>query len=135
MAGHLEKGVNCPKNVHLLGFLADQDELADWYRRADLTLILSDRETFSLPCAESLCCGTPVVGFKAGTPEQIALPEYSEFVDYGDLDALEATVKKWLTYGKNPAEIGKAAEKKYAKERMVEAFLEQYRRLLWGDLR
>ena len=36
--------------------------------------------------AESLCCGTPVVGFKAGAPEQIAIKEFSEFVEYGDLN-------------------------------------------------
>lgn len=38
--------------------------------------------------AESLCCGTPVVGFKAGAPEQIAIKEFSEFVEYGDLNSL-----------------------------------------------
>ena len=38
--------------------------------------------------AESLCCGTPVIGFEAGGPESIAMSEYSHFVTYGDIEAL-----------------------------------------------
>lgn len=74
-----------PDNVELWGRANNQKELAQLYSEADVTMILSRRETFSMVVAESLCCGTPVVGFKAGGPESIALPEYSEFVDYGDV--------------------------------------------------
>ncbi len=31
--------------------------------------------------AESLCCGTPVVGFTAGGPESIAIDAFSNFVE------------------------------------------------------
>jgi glycosyltransferase involved in cell wall biosynthesis len=34
--------------------------------------------------AESLCCGTPVVGFKAGGPESIAIDDYCVFVQFLD---------------------------------------------------
>ena len=43
------------------------------YSAVDLTLITSQRETFSMPVAESLCCGTPVVGFDTGgIPQQLS---------------------------------------------------------------
>lgn len=67
--------------------------LAAWYSAADAALLTSHRETFSLVTAESLCCGTPVVGFRAGGPESIAPPSCCKFVEYGDLDALEPALR------------------------------------------
>ena len=43
--------------------------------------------------AESLCCGTPVVGFKAGAPEQITIKEYSEFSEFGNIEILKENPK------------------------------------------
>ncbi len=85
-----------PENVTLLGRAESQDQLADLYSAASLTLMLSIRETFSMVTAESLCCGTPVVGFKAGGPESIALPAFTDFVTYGDLDTLIHRIAKRL---------------------------------------
>jgi glycosyltransferase involved in cell wall biosynthesis len=96
VAGRADGQLDLPENVHLLGHLQDQKALADWYRRVSVTVLTSKRETFSMPCAESLCCGTPVVGFKAGAPEQIAMKDYSDFVEFGDLDGLEQALRNWL---------------------------------------
>lgn len=85
--GSLGKIENLPNNLEILGKVANQLELAKLYSQADLTVISSKRETFSMITAESLCCGTPIVGFKAGGPESIAIPDYSSFVEYGDMDA------------------------------------------------
>ena len=75
VAGDYKKGMNLPKNIILLGRIKDQVELAKLYSMADVTVLTSKKETFSMVVAESLCCGTPVVGFKAGGPEQIAIKE------------------------------------------------------------
>lgn len=79
-----------------------------------------------MPCAESLCCDTPVVGFRAGGPERIGLPGYTEFVPFGDLDALETAVRKGLEAGWDAGAIATAAEI-YDAERMIRAFEEIYR--------
>ena len=84
-----------------------------------------------MPCAESLCCGTPVVGFEAGAPEQISLPQYSEFVPFGDLDALENLVRKWLAHGEDREKIAAAGAETYSSETMIRNFTDVYRRLLW----
>lgn len=78
-----------PSNIHLLGCISNQNALADYYAMADVSLIVSKRETFSMPVAESLCCGTPIVGFKAGGPESIC-PESmkANFCKFGDVDSL-----------------------------------------------
>ncbi len=125
VAGTGEKPADLPPNVTLLGEIRHQEVLADLYRKARLTVLTSRRETFSMPCAESLCCGTAVVGFRAGGPEEIALPEHSEFVPFGDLDALEEAVRRWLCTAAKPAPD---ALNTYAADTMVDEFERIYRK-------
>lgn len=115
-----------PKNVRFLGKLSDQKELARLYSLADVTLLTSKRETFSMPLAESLCCGTPVVGFRAGGPESIAIPEYAYFTEYGDTDALEAALLQALRRGK-ATQISEAAGV-YDSARMAQNYLRIYQK-------
>ncbi len=115
-----------PENVTLLGEISDQARLAKCYCQADLTLLTSRRETFSMVCAESLCCGTPVVGFLAGGPESICLPQFSCFVPWGDLDALEQAVRDWLEKPWEREAIAALAQQRYDKENMVREYLQLY---------
>lgn len=117
------------ENVTLLGEIRERDALAKQYAAADLTLLTSKRETFSMVCAESLCCGTPVVGFAAGGPETVSLPDFSEFVPQGDLDALEAAVRRWMGHKMDKKQIAAAAATHYARETMLQAYWELYRGL------
>lgn len=118
-----------PKNVQMMGKVTKQEDLAKCYSSADVTLLTSKRETFSMICAESLCCGTPIVGFKAGAPEQISLPDYSEFVDYGDLDALESAVRKRLSKKKDECIVDKA-KALYAKNVMSQQYIDIYKSMI-----
>ncbi|MEV7966586.1 D-inositol-3-phosphate glycosyltransferase [Sphaerisporangium sp. NPDC088356] len=45
---------------------APQNELADWYRAADVTVVPSHNESFGLVALESQACGTPVVAASVG---------------------------------------------------------------------
>ncbi|MGC5016271.1 D-inositol-3-phosphate glycosyltransferase [Streptosporangium sp. DT93] len=45
---------------------APQDELADWYRAADVTVVPSHNESFGLVALESQACGTPVAATSVG---------------------------------------------------------------------
>lgn len=133
VAGSADEIPDLPKNITLLGVVNEQKKLAEYYRKASLTLMVSRRETFSMPCAESLCCGTPVVGFKAGAPEQISLSDYSEFVEHGDIDALEKAVRKWLDKTDlDRMEISEKAIETYSVETMVNTFLKIYEEILWN---
>lgn len=133
VAGKHEINGRLPDNVSLLGPVRDQNRMAEYYSGADVTVISSRRETFSMVCAESLCCGTPVAGFRAGGPETIALPEYSRFCKYGDLDALEKCVRELLKDGNNADRAAKIAERAaiiYDRERMADRYIEIYRQLM-----
>lgn len=118
-----------PESVFFLGELTSPQEMAAQYNRADLTLLTSRGETFSMVTAESLCCGTPVVGFCCGGPEEIALPEFSRFVPFGDLDALEGAVNAMLKAPGNREKCAAQAAARYALSDMAEQYTALYRRL------
>ena len=90
-----------PINIHLWGAAKNREELASLYSAANVTLVLSKRETYSMVTAESLCCGTPVVGFLAGGPESIAIEKFSTFVEYGDLNAIKEAIGEIERYRKD----------------------------------
>lgn len=119
---------NLPSNIIPVQFTRDQAELAQYYSLADITLLTSTRETFSMVTAESLCCGTPVVGFQAGGPESITIPEFSSFVPFGDLEKLEEAVLNLISMKKTNFnnEISELAKMRYSKEIMVNQFVEIY---------
>ena len=114
-----------PDNVLNIGWVEDQNELAAWYSAADVTLLTSKKETFSMIVAESICCGTPVVGFRAGAPEMIALPEWSEFVEHGDLNALERALSETAQKKQYGSET--QSNQHYSKEKMIAEYDRIYR--------
>ena len=129
VAGSYPENLKVPDNILLLGKVSDQNRLAELYSVADITVIASKRETFSMVCAESLCCGTPVAGFKAGGPETISLPEYTEFADYGNIEMLYHIVLNQLKTEKHE-NIFEKASRVYSKEKMLDEYVGKYIQLL-----
>lgn len=123
-----------PNNIRILGEVVDQSVLAELYSLADLTVISSIRETYSMPVAESLCCGTPVVGFRAGGPETIAMKEFSKFVDYGDIKSYAEAVRSLIELKKEvgACNISKKAIKEYSSTVMSQQYIKVYDRLSNG---
>lgn len=115
-----------PKNVLPINHTKDKEELAKFYSLADVTLLTSKRETFSMVVAESLSCGTPVVGFKAGAPETITIPEYSSFAEFGNVELLCEEIDKTLSTQFDKQEISNKAKVKYDFRNMVEKYISNY---------
>lgn len=115
-----------PANVTPVARTQDQKELAAYYSLADVTLLTSKRETFSMITAESLCCGTPVAGFLAGAPETFALTEGSGFVPFGDVAGLERVVRGFLAAPPDKATLSRTACDRYADRVMAEGYLALY---------
>lgn len=128
VAGNCVGEIRPPENMVLLGKISDQALLARYYSMADVTLLTSKRETFSMVTAESLCCGTPVVGFRAGGPEQIALRQYSRFIDYGNIEELANAVAEAVSHCKN-SNISVLARSTYAVSKAVQDYMDCYRDL------
>lgn len=125
VAGPYDNTIIAPSNVIFLGNISNQVELAKYYSIADVTLLTSKKETFSMVTAESLSCGTTVVGFKAGAPEMIAVKENSSFVEYGDIDSLYSCVQKYIESTKKVFNCDC-----YSKSIMIKNYLEIYNDLL-----
>jgi len=128
IVGNKNPIINVPSNILAIGRTENQNQLAQWYSLADVTLLTSKKETFSMVAAESLCCGSPVVGFDAGAPSEVAPEGYGVFTPYGDIIKLEKSIRYGLEGGllgkSECAEFGKA---KYSKEVMVHDYMELYK--------
>ena len=97
MIGASSRRVITPPNVVMLGLVADPNVLAQYYSLADVFMITSPSETFSLTCTESLACGTPIIGFDSGGPAEVAPSPYGHFVPVGDIDGLVELVEKSIS--------------------------------------
>lgn len=130
VAANYAEPSDLPDNMIYVGRITTPQEMAAYYSMADLTLIASKRETFSMVTAESLCCGTPVVGFYAGGPESIAIDAYSDFVPYGDVDALvNVSAKRLFDVCLDKTSISTEASSTYSSNRSNEAYLQIYHSL------
>ena len=87
-----------PANVLFVGEIGDQYLLNQYYSLADVFVLLSQRETYSMTCAEALCCGTPVVGFKCGAPETIFKTPMAKFVEFGDIEGLIVELNNYFNF-------------------------------------
>lgn len=130
VAGRHAEHLDVPPNMILLGHVSDQEKLAEYYAMADVTVVTGKRETFNMPVAESLCCGTPVAGFLAGGPESVAMEEYSRFADFGDVEGLQSCVTELLEQTFDSRKIADQAKARYSASVMAGEYLEIYRKLL-----
>lgn len=125
------KRIENTENLQFLGVIKNQVELSILYSMAEVTVLTSEKETFSMICAESMCCGTKVVGFEAGAPETIAIKELSEFVKYGNIEELFDSMLNVLKEDKyEKAMTSSVAKSVYSKDLMSKNYLKLYEETL-----
>ena len=129
MVGIEDMSQKFPDNVIPIARTANQHKLAEYYSMADCFVICSDKETFSMTCAESLCCGTPIAGFYSGAPETVFLQPHAVFGTYGDLDELEKNVKLQLNTAFDREKLAKEMQQLYSRDSMYENFMNIYKEL------
>ena len=113
-------------NVLILPKICDQKLLAKYYSMADVFTICSKRENFPTTCIEAQCCGTPVVGFDTGGTKETSVLSEDDFVNYGDLLALQEKIMQRT--GEDKDKIVSKAQNAYSKETMTKNYLKEYDR-------
>ncbi len=103
-SGPLEAEISSVEGCSLLGTLS-QEDLARWYRAADLLVLPSHSEGTPLVVMEALCCGTPVLATRVGgVPELIEPGTTGELVNPGEPGLLAA---KLIDLLRSPAELAR----------------------------
>ena len=98
--------------------VADLAEIVPWtdnarsvYEWADATLMLSSNEAFGRVSVESLQCGTPVVGFRAGATTEI-LAEGGGILVEPDVPALAKALLELARHPDAYAELKRGAQRR-----------------------
>ena len=103
-----------PPNIHWLGFRAD---VADILRQADIFLLPSVSEGFSISTVEAMMAGVPIIATRSGGPEEILSDgETGLLIPTKDPDAIVSAVERL----KDPALSNKVIEK--ARQNALERF-------------
>ena len=118
------------QNIICHGIIQDKNQLAKLYSMCDLFLITSRRETFSLPVAESLCCGTPVAGYKCGGPESFADSRYAKLFEFGNTKELYEYILNGNYKSIDKMALALESSKIYNSKIMVEKFGGLFERVL-----
>ncbi len=113
-------------NIIALGRTENQKELAEYYSMANVFVICSSKENFPTTCIEAIACGTPVCGFDEGGTKETAPGDLGEFVEYGNIDALEKSIKSFLEKSDISKSCSNYGSKHYSTKRMYNEYLNLY---------
>ena len=123
-AGDLEQPLDVPFPIINIGFIREKSRLARFYASADVTMIPSLEETFSNTAAESVACGTPIVGFNVGAIPEIGQGVRGSTVPLYDAPSLARALANQLTRERaNPAELHAYAAATFSAERIGRQYI------------
>lgn len=97
------------KNVKLMGFTENRDELANILASSDYFVHGSSAETYGIVVAEAVCSGLPVVTPQRGGAADIAKPGFSETYEAGNVQTLKDALLKITSQNRDV--LVKAAKK------------------------
>jgi alpha-1,6-mannosyltransferase len=82
------------KNVSSIRYCAEPNELARYYRAADLFVHPGVQETFGLAALESQACGTPVVGIRGSAMDDLIFHEQTNWAHENKAEALADAIEQ-----------------------------------------
>ncbi len=114
-------------------FQKTPEEMARYYRAADVTLVCSEYETFGRVAAESIYCGTPVIAFATGGLTDIVVPDVTGWrVPTGNVDGLAKALDDAFRRRQTLPEFGRQASRwaanQFSMDLIAHQYLDVYRR-------
>lgn len=128
--GKLQKNIN----IKQLGYISDPELVAEAYNVADIFCITSLDETFGRTVAESMACGTPVVGFKTGGVSEQVSNDCGILVEPKNIKDLAEAINKLLNNNEKRKRLSlncrKRALENYSVEKFKERYIDLYKKIL-----
>ncbi len=126
-----ERAVSEVPGVELVD-VDDRGRLRDAYRSAWATALPSFGEAFGMVLVESMACGTPVVGRRAGAIPEVVNSDAVGRLFEGGQPELAAALLEALDLGADPAaaEACRARSRDFSTERCVTSYTALYRELV-----
>lgn len=124
------------KNVIELGMIKDEVKMSMTYTAADVFVIPSLMDNLPNTVVESLCCGTPVIGYPiGGIPEMIVNGENGLLTAEISVAALAKTINEFLSNSNqyNREAIAKEASKKYNLDVQANAYINLFNTILLNE--
>jgi len=84
----------CTQNASWIQYCTDSDDLARYYRAADLFVHPGVQETFGLVALESQACGTPVVGILGSYMDRIICHDQESWAQENSAGALADAIER-----------------------------------------
>lgn len=133
--GKLEKSISNEFNHVHLGYIYDDLLLSQVYSMADITVIPSIYESFSLTTQESLSCGTPVIAFNNSGPGELIKNNVTGFTTIvGDIQEMVAKIKELLFNESILKEFSHSArvdvEKRFDISNRANDYVDEYKKLI-----
>ncbi len=136
-AEHREHG----GSIRFPGFIRNQQQLACYYRAADIYLHAAHDETFGKSITEAMACGIPVIATKTGgIPEQVTHGLNGFLTAPGDSSAMAHMISQLLEDPAMRASMGASAHEsaqKYTFANQAAGFIEWFSEVIddWSSLR
>lgn len=125
----IRKNLSFSKNISFYDYIS-KEELSNLYSTSSCVFLSSSSETFSLPTAEALCCGTPVFGAKgSGAPEFLLDDKYCDFSTERNPDEMADFLLNNINKitREESYNLSKKALKKFEISKMLQSYLELYK--------
>ena len=121
--------VDIPENCIAVGFLNDQDELAEYYSIADVFVCTSLADTMPNVCLDALGAGTPVIGFDNTGIPYVAEEPLGKFVESENVSALCEAIQSASKKDNSVVELCRGyAQKRYSPQTYYRKMLEIYQK-------
>ena len=124
------------KNIIELGMIKDEVKMSKVYAAADVFVIPSLMDNLPNTVVESLCCGTPVIGFPiGGIPEMIVNGKNGLLTSEISVKALVKTLEEFLSNMQvyNRKSIHKDAIIKYSLDVQAKAYIDLFKTILANE--
>ena len=127
-----EEFLPLPENVISVGCTTSTAQLADYYSAADVFFNPSLQETFGKVTAESLACGTPVVGYGVTATIELVKPGCGYLIAPYDIDGAVEKINQVKMQGKDTfiSACREFAVKTFNRECLIEENISVYKQLI-----